>query len=134
MLITSLVIRVMASRINQAFTFAEQSLTAITIENTLGISQIVEDFKVPDLPPPQNIASLFRNFAAGAGMADKIIKQVSGPAGDVIAFIGGIFNIVANNQPGGAPAVTDYTSLTTDLEQYLKSVLRWRRRYEPPGA
>lgn len=83
----------MSSRINQAFTFTYQTLLNEVISDTLSIRQILSDFELPERPSPASIAKTFRNVAIGASMADKIVKQFSSPAGDAIAFIGGIFGV-----------------------------------------
>lgn len=57
-------IRLMASRINAAFGHLHRSLLKETVEDSLSIAGIIEDFKLPEPDKPQ-LADLLNNIAIG---------------------------------------------------------------------
>lgn len=54
----------MASRVNEAFRYANDKLLSNTLAFSLNISDIIDDFKLPE-PDPGELTTLLRNLGTG---------------------------------------------------------------------
>lgn len=54
----------MASRVNEAFRYANAKLLSNTLAFSLNISDIIDDFRLPE-PDPNELTALLRNLGTG---------------------------------------------------------------------
>lgn len=80
----------MASRVNEAFRYANAKLLSNTVAFSLNISDIIDDFKLPE-PDPDELTTLLRSLDTASSMSDKVIKQSPGFGllAEFTGFLGG---------------------------------------------
>jgi hypothetical protein len=75
-----------------------------------------------DFAPPDgraNQAGTFRQVGAGFSIADKVIKQTSGPIGDAFGLLGAIFSLISANLAVDAGTPVDVDRLADEVHSEL---------------
>lgn len=112
-------IRRAAAHAQNFFSAAQRLLTEETLAGSLQVGKMTTDFAPPD--DRVNQAGTFRQVGAGFSIADKVMKQTSGPIGDALGLLGAIFGLLSANLAANAPAPVDVDRLADEVHAELGS-------------